>query len=57
MFNFQGATATLMTMPLDVMKTRVMNAEPGRYSVSDRCNTPVSDSISFMNNTFIVTFF
>jgi len=29
----QGAVATLITMPLDVMKTRMMNAPPGTYSV------------------------
>ena len=29
----QGAVATLITMPLDVMKTRVMNAAPGTYKV------------------------
>jgi len=27
-----GAGATLLTMPLDVMKTRMMNAPPGTYS-------------------------
>ncbi|KAI0223693.1 Mitochondrial dicarboxylate carrier [Lamellibrachia satsuma] len=27
-----GAVATLITMPLDVMKTRMMNAPPGMYS-------------------------
>ena len=31
----QGAVATLITMPLDVMKTRMMNAPPGMYSVSE----------------------
>ena len=31
---FQGAIATFLTMPLDVMKTRMMNAKPGTYSVS-----------------------
>ena len=30
----QGGVATLITMPLDVMKTRVMNAKPGQYAVS-----------------------
>jgi len=30
----QGGVATLITMPLDVMKTRMMNAPPGTYSVS-----------------------
>lgn len=29
---FAGATATAITMPLDVMKTRMMNAPPGMYS-------------------------
>ena len=33
-FNFQGGIATLLTMPLDVMKTRMMNASPGQYKVS-----------------------
>jgi dicarboxylate transporter 10 len=27
-----GGVATLLTMPLDVMKTRMMNAPPGTYS-------------------------
>ena len=27
-----GAGATLLTMPLDVMKTRLMNAPPGTYN-------------------------
>ena len=29
----KGGVATLITMPLDVMKTRMMNAPPGTYSV------------------------
>ena len=33
-FFSQGGVATLITMPLDVMKTRVMNAKPGQYAVS-----------------------
>ena len=33
-FYFQGAIATFLTMPLDVMKTRMMNAKPGTYAVS-----------------------
>lgn len=32
-----GATATLITMPLDVMKTRVMNAKPGQYPTLLHC--------------------
>ena len=28
---FQGAIATLMTQPLDVLKTRAMNAKPGEF--------------------------
>ncbi len=31
-FGFSGAGATLLTMPLDVMKTRMMNAPPGTYN-------------------------
>lgn len=31
---FQGGIATFLTMPLDVMKTRMMNAKPGQYAVS-----------------------
>lgn len=30
----QGGIATFLTMPLDVMKTRMMNAAPGTYKVS-----------------------
>ena len=29
---FQGAIATTMTQPLDVLKTRAMNAKPGEFS-------------------------
>ena len=29
-FYFQGTIATMMTQPLDVLKTRAMNAKPGR---------------------------
>ncbi|XP_076459736.1 mitochondrial dicarboxylate carrier-like [Babylonia areolata] len=32
-----GTIATLMTMPLDVMKTRMMNAAPGQYSSLMHC--------------------
>lgn len=32
---FQGTVATVMTQPFDVMKTRMMNAKPGEYSVSN----------------------
>lgn len=33
--NLQGAVATTLTQPLDVLKTRAMNAKPGEFSV---CN-------------------
>ncbi|CAF3200382.1 unnamed protein product [Rotaria sp. Silwood2] len=32
-----GAGATLLTIPLDVMKTRMMNAPPGKYSSLLEC--------------------
>lgn len=32
-----GATATTMTQPLDVMKTRMMNAAPGVYKSIGNC--------------------
>lgn len=32
-----GATATTMTQPLDVMKTRMMNARPGEYKSIAHC--------------------
>lgn len=32
-----GAIATLLTMPLDVLKTRLMNAPPGTYSSIGAC--------------------
>jgi dicarboxylate transporter 10 len=32
--SFQGAVATTLTQPLDVLKTRAMNAKPGEFSVS-----------------------
>ena len=32
---FQGAIATTMTQPLDVLKTRAMNAKPGEYKVKN----------------------
>lgn len=31
--NLQGAVATTLTQPLDVLKTRAMNAKPGEFSV------------------------
>jgi dicarboxylate transporter 10 len=33
-FDIQGAVATTMTQPLDVLKTRAMNAKPGEFTVS-----------------------
>ena len=30
-FYFQGAIATMLTQPLDVLKTRAMNAKPGDF--------------------------
>jgi hypothetical protein len=30
---FQGAVATTLTQPLDVLKTRAMNAKPGEFPV------------------------
>ncbi|KAJ8318728.1 hypothetical protein KUTeg_003819 [Tegillarca granosa] len=33
----QGAIATYLTQPVDVMKTRVMNAKPGQYSSLMAC--------------------
>ena len=30
---FQGTIATGLSQPVDVMKTRLMNAEPGQYKV------------------------
>lgn len=32
LWDILGAGATLLTMPLDVMKTRLMNAPPGTYN-------------------------
>jgi hypothetical protein len=32
-----GGVATLLTMPIDVMKTRMMNAPPGRYNSLADC--------------------
>ena len=32
-----GGVATLLTMPLDVMKTRMMNAPPGTYNSLMAC--------------------
>lgn len=32
-----GATATTMTQPLDVLKTRMMNAAPGEYKSIAHC--------------------
>ncbi|VDK50164.1 unnamed protein product [Gongylonema pulchrum] len=29
---FQASIATVMTQPLDVMKTRMMNAKPGQFN-------------------------
>lgn len=33
----QGAAATFMTQPLDVLKTRQMNAKPGEFRVANSC--------------------
>ena len=32
---WQGAIATTMTQPLDVLKTRAMNAKPGEFKVNN----------------------
>jgi len=37
-----GAVATLITMPLDVMKTRLMNAPPGQYSGLLACGKEIA---------------
>ena len=29
----QGVVATILTQPVDVLKTRMMNAQPGQYKV------------------------
>merc|ERR1711874_559681 len=34
-----GVTATLVASPVDVVKTRYMNAEPGRYKGALQCAT------------------
>ncbi|ELT98454.1 hypothetical protein CAPTEDRAFT_124865 [Capitella teleta] len=39
-----GAVATLITMPLDVMKTRVMNAPPGQYAGLGDCAKDIARS-------------
>lgn len=39
-----GGTATLLTMPLDVMKTRMMNAPPGTYSSLLACAKDIGKS-------------
>lgn len=36
-----GATATTMTQPLDVMKTRMMNAKPGEYKSIGDCASSI----------------
>jgi len=37
-----GGVATLMTMPLDVMKTRMMNAAPGQYANLLACGKEIA---------------
>lgn len=39
-----GGVATLITMPLDVMKTRVMNAPPGTYSSLMACAKDIAST-------------
>lgn len=39
-----GAVATLITMPLDVMKTRMMNAEAGQYKNLMACGLDIAKS-------------
>lgn len=36
-FFLQGAVATTLCQPLDVLKTRAMNAKPGEFRVSVLC--------------------
>lgn len=37
-----GAIATFLTMPLDVMKTRMMNAKPGQYASLIACGVDIA---------------
>jgi dicarboxylate transporter 10 len=39
-----GGVATLITMPLDVMKTRMMNAPPGTYASIMACAKDIATS-------------
>lgn len=39
-----GGIATLITMPLDVMKTRMMNAPPGRYASIFACGADIASA-------------
>lgn len=39
-----GATATTLTQPLDVMKTRMMNAAPGEYKSIGDCAAQIFKS-------------
>lgn len=41
---FAGATATTLTQPLDVMKTRMMNAKPGEYKSVGHCASTIYKS-------------
>jgi dicarboxylate transporter 10 len=41
-FLFQAGIATTITQPLDVMKTRMMNAKPGEFSGILDCTTKIA---------------
>jgi dicarboxylate transporter 10 len=40
-----GATATTLTQPLDVMKTRMMNGKPGEYKSIGHCARIIYDQL------------
>lgn len=43
-----GATATTLTQPLDVMKTRMMNAAPGVYPSIGHCARAIHSEFGLM---------
>ena len=47
----QGGVATTLTQPIDVIKTRTMNARPGEFKVNSILGLRVSESLQLWMQT------